>query len=153
MRAALLVLVASIAFAAAPKAPPASDAVIEAAIRAKFAKSKISEDQFRVSVKSGIATLEGRTEVPQRKGVATRLAKTGGAREVVNKIQISEAARKKLSDRLQKARESKSKHAPQSVQNTAPAKSPITSAAATAVPAPHPPATPPATPRRMEIKR
>ena len=118
MRAALLLIIASIAFAAAPKAPPASDAAIEAAIRAKFAKSKISEDQFRVSVKSGIATLEGKTDVPQRKGVATRLAKSGGAREVVNKIQISEAARKKLSDRLQKARESRSKPASKTVQNT-----------------------------------
>lgn len=133
MRVALLLLAAAVAFAAAPKATPPSDAVIEAAIRAKFAKSKISQDQFRVSVKSGVATLEGSTGVPQRKGVATRLAKTGGAREVINRIQISEAARKKLSDRLQKARESKPK--------------PVATAGATpaAVPAP-------AAPRRMEIK-
>jgi hypothetical protein len=148
MRAALLFLVASVAFATAPKAPPASDAVIEAAIRAKFAKSKISEDQFRVSVKSGIATLEGKTEVPQRKGVATRLAKTGGAREVVNKIQISEAARKKLSDRLQKARETRSKTAPKPVQRV----SSGTTQAATAPVVPQPAAPAPAPLRRMEIK-
>ena len=148
MRAALLLIIASVAFAAAPKAPPASDAVVEAAIRAKFAKSKISEDQFRVSVKSGIATLEGKTDVPQRKGVATRLAKSGGAREVVNKIQVSEAARKKLSDRLQKARESKSKPASKTVQNTPAVKAPITAVAVV----PQPPAATPAQPRRMEIK-
>ena len=82
-----------------------------------------------MSVKSGIATLEGKTDVPQRKGVATRLAKSGGAREVVNKIQISEAARKKLSDRLQKARESMSKPAAKTVQNTPTVKPPITAAA------------------------
>jgi hypothetical protein len=103
----LLLLLVSSTFAAAPKPAPASDAVIEAAIRAKFAKSKISADNFRVSVKAGVALIEGRTDVPQRKGVATRLARTGGAREVVNKIQIGDAARKKLSDRLQKARETK----------------------------------------------
>jgi hypothetical protein len=150
MRAALLLIIASFAFAAAPKAPPASDAAVEAAIRAKFAKSKISEDQFRVSVKSGIATLEGKTEVPQRKGVATRLAKSGGAREVVNKIQISEAARKKLSDRLQKARESMSKPAAKTVQNTPTVKPPITAAAVPA--APTSPAPAPVPLRRMEVK-
>lgn len=148
MRAALLLIVASVAFAAAPKAPAASDAVVEAAIRAKFAKSKISEDQFRVSVKSGIATLEGKTDVAQRKGVATRLAKSGGAREVVNKIQISEAARKKLSDRLQKARESRPKTASKTVQNTPTVKPPIAAAAVV----PPPPAATPAQPRRMEIR-
>lgn len=106
MRAVLLLLVACASFAAAPpKQAPLNDATVEANIRAKFAKSKISEDHFRVSVKSGVALIEGKTDIPQRKGVATRLAKNGGAREVVNKIQISEAARKKLADRLQKARE------------------------------------------------
>jgi hypothetical protein len=111
MHAVLVILLATSAFAAAPKVAskpaPASDAVIEAAIRAKFAKSKISVENFRVSVKSGVAVIEGKTEIPQRKGVATRLAKTGGAREVVNKIEVSEAARKKMADRLQKGRGSK----------------------------------------------
>jgi osmotically-inducible protein OsmY len=132
MHALLVFLLSISAFAAAP---PASDAVIEAAIRAKFAKSKISQDNFRVSVKSGVAVLEGKTDIPQRKGVATRLAKGGGAREVVNKIQIGEAARKKLSDRLQKARDSKTKPKP-AVSTSA--------AAAPPGPAPLP---------RMQIKR
>ena len=80
MRAALIVLLASVSFAApktAPKSAPASDAVVEAAIRAKFAKSKINEDKFQVSVRSGVATIEGKTDVPQRKGVATRLGQDG----------------------------------------------------------------------------
>lgn len=138
MRVVLALILAISTFAAsppkvAPKTPPPSDAVIEAAIRAKFAKSKISQDNFRVSVKSGVALIEGKTDIPQRKGVATRLAKTGGAREVVNKIQIGDAARKKLSDRLQKARESKA---------------PRTTAAASTAPGPSQPAAPP----RMQIK-
>lgn len=134
----VFIVLAVSAFAAAPK----PDAAIEAAIRAKFAKSKISADNFRVSVKSGVAVLEGRTDIPQRKGVATRLAKTGGAREVVNKIQVGEAARKKLVDRLQKARDTKAK--PKTPVPTA------TAAVAAAAPAPH--AEPAAIPR-MQIKR
>jgi hypothetical protein len=144
MRAALLCLIASFVFAAGPKAAPPTDAFVENTIRAKFAKSKINEDHFHVSVKSGVATLEGKTDIPQRKGVATRLAKTGGAREVINKIQIGEAARKKLTDRLQKARDSKPK--PKVAQSVAPsgAKAPVSSVTTAAAP------TPPL--RRMEIK-
>src|ERR1039457_521306 len=59
-------------------APKKSDKEIEAAIRAKFAKSKINADKFTVHVQGGVATIEGHTEVVQHKGVATRLAKTGG---------------------------------------------------------------------------
>src|SRR5689334_22987384 len=58
--------------------PALSDAQIEAAIRAKFAKSKINADHFQVHVQGGVATLEGRTDVIQHKGTATRMAKTGG---------------------------------------------------------------------------
>src|SRR5215218_1081871 len=90
--------------AAVPKQVPTNDAAVEAAIRAKFAKSKINEEHYKVTVRYGVALLEGKTSVPQRKGVATRLAKTGGARQVVNKIEVSEAARKQMTDRLQKAR-------------------------------------------------
>src|SRR5688500_11412514 len=93
--------------APAPKQAPASDSLVEAAIRAKYAKSKINEEHFTVTVKNGVALVEGKTSIPQRKGVATRLAKTGGAREVVNKIEVSEAARRQMAERLQKARTSK----------------------------------------------
>jgi BON domain len=138
MRAALCLVIVSALFAAAP---PVSDATIEAKIRAKFAKSKIHEENFRVSVKSGVATLEGATDVPQRKGVATRLAKAGGAREVVNKIVVGEAARRKMSERLQKARQNKKKPTP--------------AAGATPPKAAEPGETPPADPplKRMQIKR
>ena len=87
----------------APAARPA-DAQIETAIRAKFAKSKIATNHFTVRVQGGVATLEGKTDVVQHKGVATRLAKSGGAVAVNNKIQVSEAARKKAADNLEKGR-------------------------------------------------
>ena len=85
-------------------APKKSDKEIEASIRAKFAKSKISADKFTVRVQGGVATIEGKTEVVQHKGVATRLAKTGGALAVNNRIQSSDAAKKKAADNLDKGR-------------------------------------------------
>jgi len=81
-----------------------SDVEIEKNIRARFAKSKINEEKFQVHVQGGVATLEGKTEVVQHKGVATRLAKSGGAASVVNHIQISEAAREKAAKNLETGR-------------------------------------------------
>src|SRR5262249_29674187 len=80
------------------------DSQIEATIRAKFAKSKINADKFQVHVQGGVATIEGKTNVIQHKGTATRLAKTGGAIAVNNHIEISEAARQKAADNLEKGR-------------------------------------------------
>src|SRR5215472_12199287 len=71
---------------------PLSDAQLESAIRARFAKSKINSEKFQVRVQGGVATIEGRTDVIQHKGVATRMAKTAGAAAVNNRIQISDAA-------------------------------------------------------------
>lgn len=161
MRFLSLLAVVAVAFAAAPKPTPLNDAAIEAAIRAKFAKSKISEEHFKVSVKSGVAQIEGKTDVPQRKGVATRLAKTGGARQVVNNIQVGEAARKKLSDRLAKARETRAAQSATSQTATSvsskSASQPQTQAApppkaATVAPAPAVASSEPAPLKRMQIK-
>ena len=162
----LLALTTSVlAFSAVISKPVgASDGTIEAAIRAKFAKSKINEEHFKVTVKSGIALIEGRTSVPQRKGVATRLAKTGGARAVVNKIEISEAARKQMSDRLQRARERRAatpRTSAVAAKPIAPATPPRKAAPSAAVPArasgaPQETtvsAAEPAALRRMQIKR
>jgi BON domain-containing protein len=84
--------------------PRVSDAEIEQTIRAKFAKSKISADKFTVHVQGGVATIEGKSDVVQHKGTATRLAKTGGAVAVVNKIQLSQAAKDKANKNLEKGR-------------------------------------------------
>ena len=49
-----------------------SDAEIEKEIRARLAKSKIGVEKFQVHVQGGVATFEGKTNVIQHKGVATR---------------------------------------------------------------------------------
>jgi hypothetical protein len=80
------------------------DAQVERAIREKFAKSKISVEHFTVSVQNGVSTIDGKTNVIQHKGVATRLAKTGGAVTVKNRIEVSENAKAKAAAKLAKYR-------------------------------------------------
>ena len=84
-------------------APP-SDAELERTIRARFAKSKIAVNNFEVYVLSGVARIEGRTDVLQHKGVATRLARSAGAAGVVNRIEVSQAAKNRAAGNLAKAR-------------------------------------------------
>jgi osmotically-inducible protein OsmY len=84
--------------------PAANDHQVEAAIRARFAQSKINANHFTVHVQGGVATIEGHADVIQHKGTATRLARAAGAREVVNKIEISEAARERAEANLAKGR-------------------------------------------------
>ncbi len=85
-------------------APRLPDSQLEALIRAKFAKSKINADKFRVRVQGGIATIEGHTDVMQHKGVATRLARTAGALAVNNHVQLSDAAKQKAAGNLEQGR-------------------------------------------------
>src|ERR1700737_4484742 len=110
-----LVLLAAAGFSqTAPAAKPASptvkkasgghsasdDTQVEKAIRSRFAASKISKNKFEVHVQGGVATITGKTDVLQHKGTATRLAKSAGAKEVVNKIEVSESARNKAASNL-----------------------------------------------------
>jgi hypothetical protein len=89
----------------APKeAPGKKDSEIEADIRARLARSKIASDGFQVHVQGGVATLDGRTDVVQHKGVATRMAKAAGAVAVNNRIQPTDAAREKANANLAKGR-------------------------------------------------
>jgi hypothetical protein len=81
--------------------PP--DAQIEHIIQQKFAKSKINADHFMVSVRGGVATITGSTNVMQHKGVATRLARSSGATVVKNQIVVSDAAKAKAAAQLKKA--------------------------------------------------
>jgi hypothetical protein len=97
--------------AAKSKAAPAAqgataelDKAIEAKIRAKLGKSKIGKDGFTVRVQGGVAYWDGSTSVIQHKGAATRMAKTAGARLVVNNIKISDAAKQQAADNLEQGR-------------------------------------------------
>lgn len=83
-----------------PARPAMTDAQLEAAIRARFAKSKIDADKFQVRVQGGVATIDGRTDVIQHKGTATRMAKAAGAIAVNNHVKPSDAAKKKAAANL-----------------------------------------------------
>jgi hypothetical protein len=80
--------------------PVPADAALESAIRQRLAKSKAAGDKFTVRVQGGVATIDGKTDVVQRKGSATRMAKSAGAKQVVNRIEVSDAARQKASATL-----------------------------------------------------
>lgn len=84
--------------------PKLTDAQLEAAIRAKFAKSKIHEDKFTVRVQGGVAHIDGKTDVLQHKGVATRMARTAGAVMVDNRVQVSQEAKDKAAGNLEQGR-------------------------------------------------
>ena len=89
--------------AARAVAPRLSDAQLEAVIKAKFAKSKIHEDKFTVRVQGGVAHIEGRTDIIQHKGVATRMARTAGA-VVDNRVEVSQAAKDRAAGNLEEGR-------------------------------------------------
>jgi hypothetical protein len=82
----------------------ASDVQIDQALKAKLAKSKIGADHFKYRVQGGIVYWDGSTNVIQHKGSATRMAKSAGAKAVVNNIQISDAAKQKARDNLTSGR-------------------------------------------------
>jgi osmotically-inducible protein OsmY len=81
-----------------------TDAQLEAEIHARLARSKIGADKFQVHVQGGVATFDGKTDVLQHKGAATRMAKSAGAVAVRNRVQISDAARQRASANLEKGR-------------------------------------------------
>ena len=81
---------------------PLSDAAIEQNFQKRISKSKLNAEHFSISVRQGMATLEGRTNVLQHKGVATRLARNAGATSVRNNIQVSPEAKMKAAGNLQK---------------------------------------------------
>ena len=81
-----------------------TDRQLEAAIGARFSQSKIGVNHFVVRVQGGVATIEGHTDVIQHKGTATRLARAAGAREVVNRVELSEASKERAAANLAKGR-------------------------------------------------
>jgi BON domain len=88
---------------AKPAAGTVSDAQLDATLRAKLAKSKVGKDGFKFHVQHGVVTWEGQTSVPQHKGAATRMARTSGALQVINNIQVSDEAKAKSLSQLHHA--------------------------------------------------
>jgi hypothetical protein len=111
----LSILITVAMFGAQTKAPPSKPAVsqgtssqedkaIESAIRVKLAKSKIGKDGLTIRVQGGVAYWEGATGVVQHKGAATRMAKSSGARRVVNNIKISDEGKETAAGNLEQGR-------------------------------------------------
>ena len=113
LRLFALALVSAVLSAQAPKTAPPKPATaissqedqrIEGVIRAKLAKSKIGKNGFTIRVQGGVAYWEGTTNVVQHKGTATRMAKTSGAKRVVNNIKVSDAAKAQAAENLDQGR-------------------------------------------------
>jgi osmotically-inducible protein OsmY len=106
---ALTMLVPSRAMATSRNVPAGAhmatptDSQIDATIRAKLAKSKIGKDGFHFKVQHGVVTWEGTTNVAQHKGSATRMARTAGAVQVINNIQVSAAGKARAAASLKHA--------------------------------------------------
>jgi len=107
----LVVLVLSSASAQTKaKAPPPQgttalqDVQLEAAIRTRLAKSVIGKDGLSVRVQGGVAYWDGTTNVVQHKGAATRMAKSAGAKKVVNNIKVGDDAKQKAAGNLEQGR-------------------------------------------------
>ncbi len=120
MKILLLLLALMGAFAAGPETKKKTatavaaipDAELEKDIRARLARSKLASNNLQVTVRGGVATIEGQVKVVQHKGVATRMAKNAGAKQVVNRIKIDEAARQKAASQLRNGRPVTVKRAP-----------------------------------------
>ncbi len=111
----LAILLAGACLAAslpAKQKPVLRDDDLRQAIVAKFAKSKAAAENFQVHVQGGTVTLTGKTDVVQRKAAATRMAKSAGAKQVVNKIQVSQEGRAKASQGIRRAQIKRSEQPP-----------------------------------------
>jgi osmotically-inducible protein OsmY len=67
----------------------ANDALIHSKLRQKLQRSKLRTDKLEFTVRDGTVEWRGNVAVPQRKGVATRMAKAAGASKVLNRIVIA----------------------------------------------------------------
>lgn len=65
-----------------------SDDALRAEIEVRLARAVIGKDGFRLQVRNGIAYWDGHTDVAQHKGAATRMARSAGALQVVNRILV-----------------------------------------------------------------
>jgi len=94
-----------LALSSAPAQTTATqDAQIQAEIRARLAKSVIGKDGLTVRVQGGVAYWDGTTNVVQHKGAATRMAKSAGAKKVVNHIKVGDDAKEKAAGNLEQGR-------------------------------------------------
>lgn len=75
-----------------------SDALISAKIKTKLSRSKLKGDGLQFKVNQGTVEWEGVVTIPQHKGAATRMARTSGASNVVNRIVVKAGTKAKAKD-------------------------------------------------------
>lgn len=73
----------------------AEDAALRAEIEARLSRAVIGKDAFQFTVREGVVTWTGETAVAQHKGAATRMARSAGAKQVVNRITVKGATPRK----------------------------------------------------------
>jgi hypothetical protein len=61
-------------------------------LRRRLKRSKLSLDGVTFAVREGTVTWSGSVSVTQRKGAATRLAKSAGATRVINQLRTPHSA-------------------------------------------------------------
>ena len=77
------------------KATPTTDADIQKCIEEKFAKAPSLKDKKpSIRVSGGVATITGEAKNGGTKGVATRIAKSCGAKEVKNNMTVAPSDKK-----------------------------------------------------------
>jgi|GEM_PF-2021709 len=64
------------------------DALIASRLKSKMARSKLKSDGLQYRVEGGMVEWSGTVKIPQRKGAATRMAKSAGAKRVLNRIVV-----------------------------------------------------------------
>jgi len=72
------------------------DAAISAKLKQKLSRSKLNSDGLQYKVQNGVVEWSGSVQIPQRKGAATRMAKSAGAKRVVNRITVNAQAHRGL---------------------------------------------------------
>jgi hypothetical protein len=101
LRLLSLAVLAGALLAQSPRAFSAEDdKALEAEIRARLAGSVAGKEGFTVHVQGGVAYWDGETAVAQRKGAATRMARSAGAVRVENRIRVTTAGKQKLAEAL-----------------------------------------------------
>ena len=68
-----------------------ADAALRAEIETRLSHAVIGEDGFQFTVRSGTVYWTGETAIAQHKGAATRMARSAGAKQVVNRIIVKGA--------------------------------------------------------------
>jgi len=66
------------------------DAAIQARLKSKMERSKLRADGLKFKVQDGMVEWTGSVRTAQRKGAATRMAKTAGAKRVLNRIVVQQ---------------------------------------------------------------